>query len=182
MSRIIRFAAWMWVAVIGFGASDTALAQPSAHPTALEAAPIESLPRLLPYLDGAQARAALEQAQKEAGWFQSNILVILGTETCPDTRALRQWLARPSVESSLKRPFEMLLVESGRDRKRNIALARQFGVRSLAGTPTVLILSADGKLVNRADISALRTASHWTDAQFQAYFSRFAPAKHPVRW
>lgn len=128
------------------------------------------------YLDGAEAEQMVSAAQEEAAALGRNVAIIFGTERCPDTRALLQWLDQPEIAQALKPSFDFILVETGPARDRNLALARKFGVTHIEGTPTLLILSGrDGSLLNSKSISKLRTAARQSSRQRMAYFRAFAP-------
>lgn len=117
-------------------------------------------------------------AQEEAAALGRNVAIIFGTERCPDTRALLQWLGQPDVAQALEPSFDFILVESGPAKDRNLALARKFGVERIEGTPTLLILSGrDGALLNRKTMSKLRTASRQTSAQRMDYFRKYRPVR-----
>lgn len=156
-----------------------ALALPLASPVQAEPVVAEqNAPAKWQYLDGAEAEQMVSAAQEEAAVLGRNIAIIFGTERCPDTRALLQWLDQPDIAEALKPSFDFILVESGPAKDRNLALARKFGVERIEGTPTLLILSGrDGTLLNRKTVSKLRTAASQTPAQRMDYFRTYRPAR-----
>lgn len=128
------------------------------------------------YLDGAEAEQMVSEAQEEAAAVGRNVAIIFGTESCHDTRALLQWLGQPDVAKWLNPAFDFILVESGRAKDRNLALAREFGVERIEGTPSLIILSGrDGVVVNRKAIATLRTAARQSPDQLMAYFRKYQP-------
>ena len=130
------------------------------------------------YLDGAEAEQMVSEAQAEAAAVGRNVVIIFGTQSCHDTRALLEWLDQPEVARALHSSFDFQLVESGRAKDRNLMLARKFGVDRIEGTPTLLILSGrDGKLLNRGDIAKLRNAARQTPDQRMDYFQQYLPEK-----
>lgn len=138
----------------------------------------QQVPAKWHYLDGAEAEQMVSAAQEEAAALGRNVAIIFGTERCPDTRALLQWLGQPDVAQALEPSFDFILVESGPAKDRNLALARKFGVERIEGTPTLLILSGrDGALLNRKTMSKLRTASRQTSAQRMDYFRKYRPVR-----
>ncbi len=105
----------------------------------------------------ADVNAALERATASG----RNVLVVMGANWCHDSRALAGWMETPRFQTMLTERFETAYVDVGYpqgDRGRNIDIAQRFGIRELVGTPTVLVLSPHGTLLN-AD-----TAGTWRNA------------------
>jgi len=65
-------------------------------------------------------------------------------------------------------------------RDRNLNIARRFGIDAILGTPTVLILSPDGDLLNRDSVHDWRTADSKTLAETLDYFESFALGAHSL--
>lgn len=128
------------------------------------------------YNDGGAASAAVAAAQAHARTHATNVVVIFGTERCHDTRALLDWIAKDDVIQSLSPSYELVLVESGIARDRNLDLARKLGVNRIEGTPSLIILSGrNGKVLNRKVTAKLRSAASMTPEQRMAYFDKYRP-------
>lgn len=126
-----------------------------------------------PFDEAADARAQIDAAFAAATRDGRKVLMILGGNWCHDSRALARRLADPGLAPLIERKFHTVFVDVGR-RDRNLWLARRFGVDALAGTPTILIASPDGALLNADSISELTNADVRTVAEITAYFKSFA--------
>jgi hypothetical protein len=69
--------------------------------------------------------------------------------------------------------YELVWVDVGY-RDRNLDVAARFGVVGLLGTPTILILSPGGALLNRDSVHDWRTADSKPYSETLAYFERYA--------
>jgi thioredoxin-like negative regulator of GroEL len=139
---------------------------------------LQALPTPLPYPydknadAGARVREALARAQQNG----KRVLVDFGANWCPDCRILAGVLELPEVKSFVAEHYEVVTVDVGRF-NRNIAVVQQFGIRQLAGLPTIVIADADGKpliVSNATEIAGPRGATPQTIADWLA---RWAPKK-----
>jgi thiol-disulfide isomerase/thioredoxin len=106
---------------------------------------------------GADVDAALARAS-ESG---KRVLLVMGANWCHDSRALAGWLGTPRFEAMIDKKFELVFVNVGTPQTGdgyNLDIARRFGVDDLPGTPNLLVLTANGELVNGD------TATTWRDA------------------
>lgn len=126
-----------------------AAAQPS-HP---EGALYDPALIAMPAVDAALARAA------ERG---TTVLVALGANWCGDSRALASHFLEDRFADLIAREFELVYVNVGMPQTGdgfNLDVARRFGV-TIEGTPTLLVLGADGTLRNTPeDAISWRNAS-----------------------
>ena len=76
--------------------------------------------------------------------------------------------------------YEVLFVDVGTPqtgRGRNLEIARRFGVKKIKGTPTVLVVSPKGKLLNsKKDAASWRNAASRAEDAVYRYFAEFTPA------
>jgi hypothetical protein len=121
-----------------------------------------------PFDEQADAGAALAQAMATARDRTSadnpqRVLAIFGANWCHDSRDLVAMLARPRVAELVARHYQVVLIDAGTPQTgngRNLDLAVRRGVDDVTGTPTVLVLDADGNLLNSPDNArAWRNAS-----------------------
>ena len=118
-------------------------------------------PEATPYAQSADAMAEVDAALAAAGANDTRVLLVMGANWCHDSRALAGWLGTPRFEALVAEHYELVFVDAGvpqEDRANNLAIARRFGIDSLPGTPNVLVLTPEGRLVNPA------TATSWRDA------------------
>lgn len=109
-------------------------------------------------LDAAAAvDAALERADKRG----TRVLLVMGANWCHDSRALAGLFETPRFAGLIGEHFELVFVNVGMPQTgdgHNLHIARRFGLDSLPGTPSLLVIDAQGKLLN-AD-----TATTWRNA------------------
>lgn len=103
-----------------------------------------------------------------------NVLLVLGGNWCHDSRGLAAKFEQPELARVIADNYERVWVDVGH-RDRNLHVARRFGVPELFGTPTVLIASPDGALLNRQSVHDWRTADSKPYDETLAYFKSYAP-------
>ena len=60
---------------------------------------------------------------------------------------------------------------------RNLDIAKRFGIKKVKTTPLVMLVSADGKLLNsKKDAASWRNAASRGEDDIYSYFARFTPA------
>ncbi|MFZ1742445.1 MAG: thioredoxin family protein [Pontixanthobacter sp.] len=99
--------------------------------------------------------SALAQAKAEG----KLVIVAMGANWCHDSRAFAGWMIAPRFKKLIADHYVLIFVNVGRPQTKdghNLDIAKRYGIE-IEGTPTVLILSPDGKLLN-AD-----TAKNWRD-------------------
>ncbi len=117
----------------------------------------------------ADVNAALHAARSSG----KNVLLVLGGNWCHDSRGLAAKFERDELAGVIGDSYELVWVDVGR-RDRNLDVARRFGVPDLYGTPTVLVLSPEGELLNRDSVHDWRTADSKPYDETLRYFERFA--------
>ncbi len=101
--------------------------------------------------------AALTLAEEN----DTRVLLVMGANWCHDSRALAGWLATDRFKALIADKYELVFVNVGMPQEgdgHNLAIAQRFGVDDLPGTPNVLVLTAEGDLLNA------ETATTWRDA------------------
>jgi hypothetical protein len=119
------------------------------------------------------AMADIDAALAAATVSRRNVLLVLGGNWCHDSRGLASKFQRPELATVIKGGFELVWVDVGY-RDRNLDAPARFGVMDLLGTPTVLILSPEGELLNGASVHDWRTADSKPYDETLAYFQRYA--------
>ncbi|WAT16742.1 thioredoxin family protein [Aurantiacibacter sp. MUD11] len=105
----------------------------------------------------AEVDAALERAAANG----TRLLLVMGANWCHDSRALAGWLETPRFAALVEQHYELVFVNIGMPQTgdgHNLDIARRFGLDGLPGTPNLLVVTAEGELVN-AD-----TATTWRNA------------------
>ena len=151
------------LAGLDFTPLSAALAEPAAadHP---EARPFDQSANATEQVDAALARARISDKR---------VILVMGANWCHDSRGLSGWFAEPRFAAMLEPKYEIVYVDVGQ-KDRNIDIARRFGIKSIKGTPTVLVLSPRGKLLNRRSAPKWRDAASREDEDIFAYFDQFS--------
>ncbi len=130
-----------------------------------------------PFDDTANAMDAVDAALNAAKANGKRPLLVLGGNWCHDSRGLATKFETAPLQSLIDDNFLPVWVDVGH-RDRNLDVARRFGIDAILGTPTVLILSPDGDLLNRESVHDWRTADSKTLAETIEYFVSFAKSVH----
>lgn len=147
----------------------------AAHEVAPEQAAVpakeEKHPEARLYDASINASEAVDAALTRAEERKVNVLVVLGANWCHDSRAFAGWMETPRFKRLIEERYELVYINVGMPQSKdghNLHLAKRFGVEDIEGTPTVLMLSWDGILLNEESAKTWRnTASRSEDAIFE---------------
>ncbi|MFT5330878.1 MAG: thioredoxin-like negative regulator of GroEL [Parasphingorhabdus sp.] len=130
-------------------------------------------PEARPFEESADATAQVDAALARAQLNEKRVILVMGANWCHDSRGLAGWFAQPRFAAMLEAKYELVYVDVGH-KDRNIDIARRFGLKAIKGTPTVLVLSAQGALLNRQSAPKWRDAASREHDDIFAYFDQFA--------
>lgn len=103
-------------------------------------------------------------------------IIVFGANWCHDSRDLAQHFMSEKFADMLSAKYEIIYVDVGVPQTgngRNLEWAKSFGLKKIKGTPTVAIISSDGRLLNKKDAPTWRNAySRPTDDIFN-HFANF---------
>lgn len=126
------------------------------------------------YDETADAASAIDAALAEAGERSVNALLIFGTDACHDSRGLAVRLTGGGEPARLARDgYALAFIDVG-ERERNLDQLARFGVAWIFGTPTVLVVAADGSLLNGQSVHDWRLADSTSQADLAAYLAAYA--------
>lgn len=126
-----------------------------------------------PFDETRNAMLDVDAALAAAKVSRRNVLLALGGNWCHDSRALAADFQKPELAGVIAQGYELVWVDVGR-RDRNLDVAARFGVTQLYGTPTVLIVSPEGALLNRDSAHDWRAAASKPYDDTLAYFRDYA--------
>ncbi|QLC22525.1 thioredoxin family protein [Parasphingopyxis sp. CP4] len=156
-----------------------ALVMAAALPFAAPAAEAEAEhPEARPFDEARPALADVAMALARAAINRKRVLLVMGANWCHDSRGLAGWFERPRFAAMLDRRYELVFVDVAQPQEgngRNIDIARRFGIDEITGTPTVLVLSPEGALLNPETAPTWRNAASRTDDEIFTYFDAFEP-------
>jgi len=115
----------------------------------------------------------VDSALQAAHYSGKKVLLVLGANWCHDSRGLAGKFEHLELASLIEASYERVYVDVGQ-RDRNLDVGARFGVPVLFGTPTVLVLSSDGVLLNKDSVHDWRTADSKPFDETLSYFQAFA--------
>lgn len=131
-------------------------------------------PEARPFDAAADAEAAVDAALARALVADKKVILVMGANWCHDSCGLAGWFAEPRFAAMLDAKYELVYVDVGH-KDRNLDIARRFGVDEIRGTPTVLVLSSRGELLNPRSAPKWRNAASRDEDDIFVYFDRFTP-------
>ncbi|GAB5482169.1 MAG: hypothetical protein Pars92KO_19260 [Parasphingorhabdus sp.] len=153
---------------VGLSLAAPGLAAPSADGSVAEH------PEAKPYEKNAKASQDVDAALARAVAADKRVLLVMGANWCHDSRGLAGWFEQPRFAEMLKTKYEVVYVDVGH-RDRNIDIAQRFGIEKIKGTPTVLVLSSQGALLNPKSAPTWRNAASRDEEEIFSYFDQFTP-------
>lgn len=129
-----------------------------------------------PFDEKRDAMADVDAAFEAASVSGKNVLLVLGGNWCHDSRGLARKFEEPELSSIIADNYELVYVDVGY-RDRNLDVPRRFKVMELFGTPTVLVLSPDQRLLNEDTVHDWRTADSKPYDETLAYFQDHARSR-----
>jgi len=126
-------------------------------------------PEARSYTVSDDAMGDVDAALARAAEGNKRVLLVMGANWCHDSRALAGWLATERFAALVESEYELVFVNIGMPQSEgdghNLGIARRFGLEDLPGTPNLLVLTAEGELVNTDTATTWRnTASRDEDA------------------
>ena len=107
------------------------------------------------------ARQALEAALVRGRINNTLVLVALGANWCHDSRAFAGWMETDRFKALVAEKYELIYVNVGMPQSQdghNLDIAARFGVK-VEGTPTLLLLTPDGEILNHDTATSWRNAA-----------------------
>jgi hypothetical protein len=122
----------------------------------------------------ALASRDVDAALSRAALVNKRIIIVMGANWCHDSIGLAGWFATPRFAEMLSSKYEVVYVDVGVPQTgngRNSDIAKRFKAKPVKGTPTVLILSPQGKLLNKKDAGSWRNAASRSEDDIYRYFA-----------
>ena len=113
------------------------------------------------------AQADVDNALAQGAAEDKITLVVMGANWCHDSRALAGWFSTDDdIIAVLDRDFVVAYVDVAH-KNRNIDVAQRFGIDSIVGTPTVVMVASDGTVLNRETAVTWRNSASRTKAEIR---------------
>lgn len=126
---------------------------------------------------------ASRDAKSDINTLLSNIgengkygIIIFGANWCHDSRDLAEHFMSERFAKMLSAKYEIVYVDVGVPQTgngRNLDLAKNLGLKKIKGTPTVAIISSDGRLLNKKDAPRWRNAYSRESDDIFNHFANF---------
>ena len=120
------------------------------------------IPEARSYAVSKDAQSDVDAALARASENGKRVMLVMGANWCHDSRALAGWLGTQRFAGLIDREYELVFINVGMpqsDDGHNLDIAQRFGVDDLPGTPNVLILTGEGKLINGDTATTWRNAA-----------------------
>ncbi len=105
------------------------------------------------------------------------VMLVMGANWCHDSRALAGWLETERLAKLVDEKYELVFINVGMPQSgdgHNLEIARRFGVDDLPGTPNVLIVTAEGELLNADTATTWRNAASRSEDEIYGELSAVA--------
>ncbi len=145
--------------------------------------PAPAYPEAKSYAVTPDAMGDVDAALARAGSNGKRVLLVMGANWCHDSRALAGWLETPRLSALVAERYELVFVNVGLPQTgdgHNLAIAERFGLAGFPGTPALLVLTADGQLVNADTAQSWRNAATRSEDAILAELTALAEAPAPA--
>jgi Thioredoxin-like len=126
-----------------------------------------------PFIEAADARAEVDAALARAIENSTRVILVFGADWCHDSHGLVDHFSQSDMQQIISENYELVHIDVGW-RHRNLDIALDYGVPTIYGTPTVLIIDPDLGLLNRGSMHSWHTAFSRDHQDVVNYFRRFA--------
>jgi thiol-disulfide isomerase/thioredoxin len=139
-------------------------------------------PEASAYAVSPDAMGDVDAALSRAAAADRRVLLVMGANWCHDSRALAGWLGTPRFAALVAAHYELVFVNVGMPQSgdgHNLDIAQRFGLADFPGTPALLVLTADGNLVNADTATSWRNAASRSEDAIYAELAALAKARAP---
>ncbi|MCX4029737.1 thioredoxin family protein [Endozoicomonas sp. SM1973] len=130
----------------------------------------------LPYDPKANAKQQLAQAQLAAKQQDKLLLIAFGANWCPDCIALDKAISRGQLAELIKTHFVTVKVDIGRW-DNNMDIVKEYGNPVKKGIPSIVVTSADNKVLFATKGGQLATARRMGSENFYSFFTSLSKLK-----
>ena len=121
------------------------------------------------YDPGANPAATYQQALERAGQQGKLVLLVFGSEWCPDCRSLNKKMAQAPLNETVDENFIVAHVDIG-NWDRNMGFTEQFGEPVAKGIPSIVIVGPDKKLLYVSEAGEFASARSTDLDSLDAWF------------
>lgn len=161
----MRYLSFLLIAFLSLACtsgSHIPVAVAAEHP---EARPFDPDPAIV-------AQAAVDETLTAAASAGKHAIIVMGANWCHDSRALAGWFETERFRTLLNENFEARYIDVGQ-KDRNIDVAQRFGLENIVGTPTIIVTSPQGEVLNLDTAPSWRNAASRSEDDIYDYFAAF---------
>ena len=148
-------------------------------PTASLPVKLEGKSEGLVYLPERNAQNDVEFALSDAKASGKAVVIIMGANWCHDSTGLAGRLNTPRFVDMMRDRYRIVYVDVGKPqigKGRNLDIAKRLGIKNVKNTPLVMLVSADGIMLNsKKDAASWRNAASRSEEDIFRYFAEFKP-------
>lgn len=125
-------------------------------------------PEARSYAVSDDAMGDVDAALASASQSDKRVLLVMGANWCHDSRALAGWLESERIAKLVEEKYELVFVNIGMPQRgdgHNLGIAKRFGLDDLPGTPNLLVLTAEGELVNGDTATTWRNSASRSETE-----------------
>lgn len=131
----------------------------------------------LPYDEGADAKAELQQTLADARTAHEPVLVVFGANWCEDCRALDKALKTGRNAELISHEFKVVKIDVG-NFNRNLDIAKAYGNPIKKGIPAAVVLSPDNQVLYATRAGELADARTMSEDGIYTFFKQAAAQSH----
>ena len=126
-----------------------------------------------PFNETADARAEVEAALDRAANRSTRVLLVFGANWCHDSHGLADHFAQEDMIEIISESYELVYIDVGW-RHLNLDIALDYGVPTIYGTPTVLVIDPELGLMNHSTMHSWHSAFSRPHEDVVWYFRQMA--------
>lgn len=131
------------------------------------------------YDPAADAMVEVDLRLARAKLSGKRVLLVMGYNDCHDSGWFANLIEKPRFQALIFDHFEIVYVDVAMPqlgKGRNADVAKRFGLKKLKGTPTIAVLDAEGRLLNKKQAPTWRNVASWSeDAAYDTLAAYAAP-------
>lgn len=120
--------------------------------------------------------ADLKGAKASSRMSGKMTIVAMGANWCHDSRGFAAQFEKEKFQTLIEEHFTLVYIDVGK-KDRNVDIAKELGLDSIVGTPTVFVLSSSGEVLNLETAPSWRNAASRSEDDIYSYFKAFTHSK-----
>jgi len=127
------------------------------------------------YPVNADAHAEIQEAEEKAAKEHKRVLLVFGANWCFDCHVLDLAFQQPDLAPIIAANYEVVHIDLGPDKQKNLDLAKQYDVPLNKGIPALAVAESDGTLVVSQKNGEFEDARALTPEVLAEFLNRWKP-------